>query len=108
MKTTLLLNDGDNFDFAILDCFNRALSTLGESVKEFVEHELEHEFHLSGKNFAKEPLQFEESLREILGDFVSASILMHTIENISESFRLSCNGCSSLTKMIEYAKKAKS
>jgi len=107
LKTQLLLEEREKFDRQIFDCVDRALSTLGLAQKEFALGELGRLYHLSARNFAKEPLKLEEGLRRILGDFVTASVLDSTIGNISESFGINCDGCSNLSKIIEHLERKK-
>ena len=47
----------------------------------------------------------EQGLREILGDFVAASVLTYIVNNISEAFRINCDGCTNLGKIIDHVRK---
>jgi|SRR5579872_5951132 len=94
----------NNFDSTISECIDRALSILGDSLKEFVVLKLEKDYHLALDNLGKDPAKLEEGLRETLGDFVAASVLNYIANNISEAFKMNFDGCTNLTRIVEHVR----
>ncbi len=104
MKLHLLSKEQD-FDFKIFECLDRALSTIGEGQKRYpLLLALEKEYDFSGHDIARNPARLEECLKELLGISVSAFVIIHVIENISESFGLQLGNDVTLEAAVECAR----
>jgi hypothetical protein len=93
-----------DFDAAIFECLERALSTIGLTQKESVLSQLNNQFHVSSKNVGKDPSRVEASLRTLLGPSVAAFVITHTLENIATTFKVSTQYVSTLAEAIDLAR----
>ncbi|MDA4112091.1 MAG: type IV secretory system conjugative DNA transfer family protein [Thaumarchaeota archaeon] len=95
----------ENFNSKIFDCLDEALLVLGKNEKEHVLFALENEYHITAKNIGSNP-KLEEALKETLGHSGSAFVIMHTLENIVSSFKISRAYGDNLARAIGAAKKS--
>ena len=104
MKTSLVSEDELDFDLRIFDCIERALTLIGKEEKEMILHKLALQFGESGFDIAKDPYALEECLRESLGAFEAASVLVQILENISRSFKIVLREDCNLAEVIAEAR----
>ena len=79
---------------------------LGQDEKEDVLFTLDNEYDITEKNIVSNASRLEEVLKETLGPSGSAFVIMHTLENITSSFKISQPYASNLAQAIDAAKKS--
>jgi hypothetical protein len=97
-----------DFEATIFECLERALSNIGLTQKEIVLSQLNNQFHVSSKNVGKDPSRVEASLRTLLGPTVAAFVIIHTLENIATTFKISTQYVSTLAEAIDLARESSS
>ena len=95
----------EDFDSIIFECLERALSTIGQSDKEMVLFVLKNQYHISSKNVARDLPRLEEILKGLLGQSVSAFVIIHILDNISAMFKVSPQYGSTLEQTTEAVKR---
>ena len=101
---TITIQQNESFDARIAYCIDRALAIIGSSQREFLLHRLGMDYGLSPKSFTKEPEKLEKALKDILGNFVTASVLTLAVNNIADSFQLRWSISTGLADTIEKAR----
>ncbi len=92
------------FNVRIFDCIERAMSLIGNAEKELILHQLAVQYQLSGFDIAKNPYALEQCLKESLGAFEAASVLVQTVDNISSSFKVDLKDDCTLGEAIAEAR----
>jgi len=95
-----------DFDSKIFNCVDQALLALGQDEKEHVLFALDNEYRITAKNIVSNAARLEEALKETLGPSGSAFVIMHALENITRSFKISQPYAGNLAQAIDAAKKS--
>ena len=93
------------FNARIFQCIERALSTLGETAKVALIHQIASQYNLRPDEIHARPLEFIEHLHEILGDAGYSFIEKLIKREVKTEFHLTLEEAAPLQQVIAEARK---